>query len=180
MRRFVAAMYPAVSILLYIQQCRKVTGNTEGNPDLPNPPVPVPVVNAHIDDLADAEQALHDGKGTVGDRDAKLGVVQSDMGLYLAYTEAQANANPERGAAIIEGGGFYVVKRTSTAKADLAAKHGKTPGLVNLAAKAKKRPVSYYWQMCESPTSPNPATWTDLPETHVARTTVENLTPGTT
>jgi len=178
--RFVAAMRPLPSIPLYMKQCRSITGHMDGNLDLPNPPVPVSDVVDHIDDLDDAEQALHDGTGTVGDRDARLGVVQSDMRLYLAYAEAQANANPEKGAAIIEGGGFHVVKRTNPVKPDFAAKHGKAPGVVILVARGKKRPVSYYWQMCESPTSPNPATWIDLPETHLASTTVEKLTPGTT
>jgi hypothetical protein len=173
-------MKGSASVLLYVKQSRNVTGHTKGNVDLPNPPVAVAVVDGHIDELDDAEQAVHSGKGTVAERDTKLGVVQSDMGLYLAYAEAEANANPEKGAAIIEGGGFYVVKRKNPGKADLAARYTKTPGALKLAAKAKKRPASYYWQMCVNPTSPNPATWSDLPETHQASTTVEGLTPGMT
>lgn len=180
MRRFVGAMRGSASILLFVKQCRNVTGHVKGNSDLPNLPVPLAVADGHIDELDDAEQAVHSGTGTVADRDTKLGVVQSDMRLYLAYAEAQANANPEKGTVIIEGAGFYVVTRTIPAKQDLAARHGKIPGVLDLFVKAKKRPASYYWQMCQGPTSPTPATWSDLPETHTASTTVSGLTPGVT
>jgi hypothetical protein len=138
--------------------------------------VPLPVVVQHLQDLDDAEQAAHHGAlGAVTDRDAKLLVVQTDMGLYKACAESIANANPERGPAIIEGAGFYVVKRTKPAKPDFAARHTKAPGGVKLYAKAKKHPVSYFWQM-----STNQTTWTDLPESHVASMLVSGLTPGAT
>jgi len=173
--RFFAAMHASRSIPGYIKECRVVAGKAKGNPDLPNLPVQMPTAVQHFQDLDDAEQTAHNGPlGAATDRDAKLAVVQSDMDLYKAYAVSVANANPERGPAIIEGAGFYVVKRIVAAKPALAAKHAKVPGGVRLYAKAKKGRVSYYWQMNAN------QTWTDLPETHVASTDVSGLTPGAT
>jgi hypothetical protein len=174
--RIFAAMHPSRSVAEYVKEARVVTNKTKGNADLTNPPVPLPLVVQHIQDLDDASQAAHNGSlGMVTDRDSKLVVVQSDMEMYRAYAESIANANPERGPAIIEGAGFYVVKRTRSPKPELAVKYAKTPGGVKLVAKAKKHPVSYFWQM-----STNQTTWNDLPESHVASMPVSGLTPGAT
>jgi hypothetical protein len=45
---------------------------------------------------------------------------------------------------------------------------------VVLDAKALPQPVQYRWQM-----STDQATWTDLPESFITKSTVEGLTPAT-
>jgi hypothetical protein len=181
MRRFVVGMNGSASIPLYVKECRNVTLKWKSNADLPNPPVAVAIVDTHIDDLDDADQAAHDGApGTVAIRDTKYSIVKSDMGLYMAYSSAQANANPEKGKAIVEGAGFYVVEWAPVLRSDPWARHGTEPGTLKLGAKAKKGRVNYYWQMCQNPTSPTPGPWTDLPDSQVCTTSVANLTPGMT
>ena len=60
-------------------------------------------------------------------------------------------------------------------KADLTTKPGKASGQVTLEAKAAKGKASYDWEY-----STDGKTWTPLPTTLVAKTTVSGLTPLTT
>ncbi len=67
-----------------------------------------------------------------------------------------------------------VGKPRSRTKLPVNVKHGDAPGRVVLDAKALPQPVQYRWQM-----STDQATWTDLPECFITKSTVEGLTPAT-
>jgi len=173
--RLRATMRKARGIPKYSKQGRVVVNKMTNNNNVPNPPVPLADAEKHLDELDKAEQLAQNGPiGAAADRDSKLVVVMSDMDQLMTYTEAQANANPEKGQAIIEGAGFFCIKRIVPSKPDFAAKHGKGTGEANLVAKAKKGGKTYYWQMSTDQTS-----WTDLPPTVFASTSVSGLTPAT-
>src|SRR5262249_12616076 len=102
-----------------------------------------------------------------------LQVVQSDMALLMVYAEVQANANPEEGEAIIEGAGFYVVKRVIVPKPDLAVKYGLVTSQARICAKAKKGRNAYHCQITTTQT-----TWNHAPSPVYASTSVSGLTPA--
>jgi len=179
--KFKAAMLTVRPVTEFIKQVRCSNTKIKNNSDLPNPPVPIPIAEQHVDDLDDATQAAHKGPvGSASIRDTKMAIVLSDQRQNMAYVEAVANSNPEKGKAIVEGAGYELVTHTVVAKEQFAAKHAKTPNAVNLEAKAEKGRVSYYWQMCANATGPNPGPYTDLAETHVCKFTATGLTAGQT
>src|SRR5262245_34794278 len=125
-QRLYATMRKERSVPKFVKQSKVVVGKMKNHAKLTSPPVPYPEVEKHIGELDQAEQDAHNGgHGTAADRDAKLEVVALDMGQLLAYAEAQANAEGADGAALLEGVGLFVVKRTISVKAPLSAKHGK-------------------------------------------------------
>jgi hypothetical protein len=169
MRRFTA-------VPKFAKQSGAVVGKMKNCAGLPNPPVAYALAQTHIDELVVAELGTHGGgpPGAASERDTKLLVVQSDMNQLIAYVESEANAHPEVGVALIEGVGLYVIKAKIPPKPDLAAKYTKVPGGAKVEAKARKGRTAYHWQM-----STNQTTWSDLPETVVAYTEVDGLTPAT-
>jgi len=176
MIRLRATMRRSRSVTKFAKQSGAVLGKMKTCAGLQSPPVAYDVVQNHIDDLVEADKLTHGGgaPGAVSDRDAKLMVVNSDMNQLIAYTESAANLHPEAGAALIEGVGLYLIKASLTPKPDLAVKYAKVPGGANLEAKARKGRRAYHWQM-----STNQTTWSDLPETVVASTSVTGLTAAT-
>jgi hypothetical protein len=89
--------------------------------------------------------------------------------------QSVANASPENADAIILSAGMSVRKATTRNKQDIAAKQGVVSGTVHVVAKAAAPRASYQWQ-----TSTDQKTWTNLPTTLQAHTTLSNLQPGTT
>src|SRR5262249_40862896 len=75
---------------------------------------------------------------------------------------------------IIESSGMSMVKRVIQPKPPIAAKRGLVPGTASLYAKAVKGALIYQWQM-----SGDQKSWTDLPWSKKATTTVSGLTPAT-
>ena len=96
------------------------------------------------------------------------------MRLLKAYVQSVADANAAESESIIKSVGMDVGQNSSRTKPTIAVKQGKAPGSVVLEAKALPRPVQYRWQM-----STDQKTWTDLPETFKAKTTIYGLTPAT-
>ena len=156
--RYFAALHAHQSVPHYLKQCRGIVTKMTGNPSFPSPTIDLVQVSKDIDALDLAEQAAHQGpKGAIADRDIKLLVVRSDMRQLKEYVQGRADADLGNAVAIIEGAGYFVVSWRGPGKPDFAAKYTKTPGALLLAVEARKPPVSYYWQMCASPTSPSPA-----------------------
>jgi hypothetical protein len=67
-----------------------------------------------------------------------------------------------------------IAKKAMRNKPNLAAKHGKVPGAAGLRAKAVKGALLYQWQM-----SMDQKSWSDLPWSKRASTSVAGLTPAT-
>jgi hypothetical protein len=118
--------------------------------------------------------ALMKTKTAIADRDAKRAIVVKDLHLLKAYVQSVANADPSNAETIIKSAGLSIRKTTSHPKQAITAKPGKVSGELLLVAKSAGR-ASYDWQ-----SSTDGKTWTSQPSTLQAKTTVQNLTPGTT
>jgi len=97
------------------------------------------------------------------------------MRQLKAFTQGVADSDLLNAQALIESSGMNVARRTLRNKPELAAKLGKVTGAAGLYAKAVKGRASYQWEM-----SVDQKTWTDLPATVKASTSVSGLTPSTT
>lgn len=174
-RTFIAMLPEGVqNVPRYMTACRLIVTMMTGNPSFPTPTPPLSEVSAALDALeASEELANKGGKGMVKQRDVALRAVHTKMNVLKAYVQGTANAEPDRGEAIILSAGMKVGKPRMRTKLPVEAKHGSGPGRVVLDAKALPKPVQYRWQM-----STDQATWTDLPETFKTKTTVEGLVPS--
>jgi hypothetical protein len=76
---------------------------------------------------------------------------------------------------VITSAAMSVKKFTRAKKPPLAVKHGPTSGVALIVAAAIARAVAYYWEW-----SLDQKTWSSLPDTTGAKTTMAGLTPGTT
>jgi hypothetical protein len=172
---YYAALYAAASIPEFVKETRVINGKMTNNANFPTPPVPYATSLSHINDLDTAEQvALKGAKGSAADRNTKLVIVKGDMRLYKGYVQSVADTNVANSKSIIESAGMFAVARGGKTKPELAAKYGKLPATVDLFAKATKGAGAYMWQM-----SLDQKSWSDLPATVIASTTVTGLTPAT-
>ena len=148
-----------------------------GNKSFPSPSPTLATVTSDSTSLASAQTvALTKAKGAAAERNVKLAVVVVDLRLLAAYVQGVAIGDPVNAISIIESAGMSVKKpRTTTPKQDLALKHGAVSGIVMVKAKAQGPRSSYEWQW-----STDGKTWTSLPTTIQANTSITGLTPGTT
>jgi hypothetical protein len=159
----------------YLTGCRVIVTRMTGNPHFPAPTPPLSEVSANLDALeAKEELARTGGKGMAQERDVALRKAHGTMTMLKAFVQRVANAEPEQAEAIVHSAGMNVGKPRSRTKLPVNVKHGDAPGRVVLDAKALPQPVQYRWQM-----STDQATWTDLPESFITKSTVEGLTPAT-
>lgn len=160
----------------YLKSSRLVVTMMTNNPFFPAPVPPLAQVSAKLDALEASEDLAHKGGkgGAVQQRDVDLRKAHRGMTLLKVFVQNTANEDPEQAEVIIKSAGMDVAKPRSRNKQPVEAKYGDSPGCVVLVAKALPKPVQYRWQL-----STDQKTWTDLPETFKARTTVEGLTPAT-
>jgi len=156
---------------------KAIVGAMTGNAYFPTPSPTLASVTAHLADLETAETIAESrAKGTASARNIKLKLVDSYLQGLRAYVQMMADADLDHAVAIIQSAGMNVKKRPVRVKSDLAAKPGKASGQVTLEAKAApKGRASYDWEY-----SIDQKTWTAIPTTLVAKTTVAGLTPLTT
>ena len=113
--------------------------------------------------------------GAVEARDSAQHVVTTDLNNERAYVEVLVNADPDNASEIAAKAGMALGAPTSQSKPDLAVKPGRVPGTVHVVAKAIKGAKTTQWQY----STDGGKTWIDLPSTTQSKTTVQNLTPGT-
>jgi hypothetical protein len=166
-----------------IKQIKAIILAMTGNPFFaaPNPlpnPLPNPPLATLAADLAalESSEALTTAKtkGAASARNTKLATVRTDMSLLHAYVQQIADANESEATAIIESAGMSTRKPTSFTKSVFVAKTGAVSGLVLLVALAVAKAAAYDWQW-----STDQKTWTSLPSTLKAKTSVAGLTAGT-
>lgn len=173
-KRVFAALAASKQVPQFIKLCYVILGKMSPSATFSKPPIPYSDVENDIEALEKAEQLAHHGpKGAAQDRNVKLGKVRNDMRQLKEYVQAVADAAGADAAAVIESAGMTVSKRPERAKAPFGARKGAIPGRVRLDVKAVKGRVTYYWQM-----SKDQVTWTTLPDTQYATTTIDGLTPG--
>jgi hypothetical protein len=139
----------------------------------PSPTPPLATLNADISALDTAQTATHAGtKGLVAARNDKMAIVVVDLEQERAYVQKVVDANPAQAQTIAEAAGMALAKSPAKTKPALSAKPATVSGSVVLAAKAAKY-TSNDWQY-----STDNKTWTSLPSTMQAKTTVVGLQPG--
>ncbi len=143
------------------------------NPNFPSPNPPLDVFKGRLDALDKAQtKALARTKGATEARDALQKEVVNDMYHLCDYVQGVAEkiALPETAAAVITSAFMSVKKVPQRVMPALAAKNTGVPGQVALAAKRVARVATYYWEH-----SSDQETWTPVPETMQASTTIDGL-----
>jgi hypothetical protein len=168
-----------------LPQATSIYNAFEANQTLfPSLPVSLATLLGQIHDLQTAEQATKTGtKGTVPVRDAKRAVLVTSLESLRMYAQSLCDANPEQAATIATAASMAVAKSPQHVKPVLQAKQGLQSGTVLLIANAtlligrgvRKRAI-FNWEM----SADGGKTWTPLPSTPLASTTVTGLTPLTT
>jgi hypothetical protein len=145
----------------------------EGNTSFPDPDPSLAAFKADINALDDAEiKAETRAKGAVTARDAALKQVVNDLYHIRDYVQSVAEtiANPVAAAAVITSAFMSVKKVPQRDTKELSAKNTGIPGQVALAAKTVAPMATYYWEH-----SLDQVSWTTVPETMKASTTIEGL-----
>jgi len=141
-------------------------------------PTPVPkvaVVRTHIASLSSTEAATKTRtSGSVDARNADRAILIGDLQQLRAYVQQKVSANPTEADVIATAALMSLRKPRSHDKRDLVVKQLVSRS-VRVVTKAIKGAGAYDWQI-----SPDGKTWTSLPPTVQASTTVENLEPATT
>jgi fibronectin type III domain protein len=173
--RPIAVLKLSLRIKNVITFAQSVATAMTGNASLASPNPTLATFEADIAALVTAETAvLSRVKGAVETRNAKLVIVKNDLVVLRTYVQSVADANPSTAEAIIEGAGMTLRTVTLHDKPALSVKLGDVSGSVLLAAKAAADRAAYDWQY-----SIDQKTWTEVPQTLKAKTSISGLTAGT-
>jgi hypothetical protein len=175
MARAIAVLKLTPKIKNTLAFAKNVATALNNNAALPAPTPTLAQFQTDIDALDTAETAvLNRTKGAAETRNVKLAVVRSDLEEIKTYVQHVADTNTTTAESIIEGAGMGIRKVTLRNKAALAAEQGSVSGTVEVVAKAAARRASYEWQY-----SLDQKTWTQVPSTLQAKTSISGLTPVT-
>jgi hypothetical protein len=148
-----------------------------GNPAFPSPIPALALVTAAIAALQVAEtSALTRSKGAAAARNDKRAALVDLLEQLKAYVQAQANATPENGLAIIQSGGLAVRKTATHATRAFTANPGPVSGSVKLYTKSVGQRSAYLWEY----STDGGKTWVALPSTLQTKTAVSGLQVGST
>ncbi len=143
------------------------------NPSFPSPNPPLNVFKAKLNALDEAEtKAAARTRGAATARDAFKKEVVNDLYHLRDYVQGVAEKIPlpETAAAVITSAFMRVKKVPQRVVPPLTAKNTGVPGQVALAAKTVAPVASYYWEY-----SFDQESWTPVPETLKASTTIDGL-----
>jgi hypothetical protein len=173
--RFVVVLLLPTRVSALIKLAQAILAGLTNNAFFPTPNPPLPTLSTLIVKLDAAETAVKTrAVGTVEARDlAKENLVQA-LHDVRGYVQSIANANPEQADAMITSAALRSKKIPARLKADLAVTAGDVSGTAKLAAKAVSRRAAYEWQW----SADGGKTWTSVPPTLQARTTVAGLPVG--
>jgi hypothetical protein len=175
-RLIVVTKLPA-PVLELIKTAQAIVTALTGNANFPNPTPTLAAITAAIAALDTAETATKTrAKGTVPVRNAARTTLIADLHAIKSYVQQIADANVDNAEAIITSAGMAVRKPSTRTKAPFAAKAGDVSGTVKLAAKAAAQRASYDWEW----SSDGGKTWTQVPSTLQAKTTISGLPVATT
>jgi hypothetical protein len=114
-------------------------------------------------------------QGAVAARNVAKANLLTAMHAAKSYVQGKADANPAQAHAIIESSSLTVRKTVVRQKLAFAAKPGSVSGTAHLTAKVTSPRSAYEWDW----SADGGKTWTTLPVTMQAKTTVPNLPVGT-
>ena len=177
LHRFVVVLLLPRSVTALVKLAQAVLAGMTNNAFFPSPNPPLPALSTLTAKLDAAESAVKTrAVGTVPARNvAKEALVQA-LHDVRAYVQSVANANPEQAEAMIASAGLRSKKLPARIKAELAVADGPVSGTAKLEAKAVARRAAYEWQW----SADGGKTWTSIPPTLQARTTVVGLPVGVT
>jgi len=154
-----------------IDRTTAVVSGMEANPAFfPAPTPPLAQVKGHLADLSAAQAALKSRTGLRETRDEKQALVVADDRALHAYVQQVARANPAQAEHIAAAAAMSLKKVPTPQKKPLAVK-STVSGSAKVVAKATKGAHANEWQM----STDGGKTWSDLPTTLQASTTVHNL-----
>jgi hypothetical protein len=156
-----------------IKQGRAMVAAITGNTSFPTPAPALAAVTTALDNLDTAETAaLTRAKGTAEVRDAALAKVKTLLRQLASYVQTIADASGDQAGTVITSAAMAVRKVTPRQKQVFEAVQS-VSGSVILYGVVAAEATAYIWQM-----STDEKTWTALPTTSKAKTTVSGLTPG--
>jgi predicted phage tail protein len=174
--RFVVVLLLPTNVPALIKFAQSVVTALTNNAFYPSPNPPLATVSSLITKLDAAETAVKTrAQGTVPARNAAKAALVQALHDLKAYVESIANANPEQGEAMITSAALRAKTIPSRTKAALTVSPGDVSGTAKVEAKAVARRAAYEWQW----SSDGGKTWTAVPPTLQARTTVAGLPVGT-
>jgi hypothetical protein len=175
--RTVAVLKPPRNVPALITYATGIVRAVDGNASLPSPVPPVADLQSAIDDLQAAEtDAQTRARGAVATRNAKRSTLVALLQQLRTYVQTRADASPESAPAIIESAGIAVRKPMPPVARGFHSRPGRVSGSVELVALSAGDRASYEWQTSVDEGN----TWTRLPTTLQASTSVAGLTPLTT
>jgi hypothetical protein len=159
-----------------IAYCRNIITMMTGNAHYPSPTPTLAQLEALVDALDKAEQAMvGKGAGLASARDAQKKLVKQGFGHLRDYIQGIIESTLVDVVSVIESSGMRVKKRTTRSKLLMAITDGLLSGSVEIVVKAVPKAACYYWQF-----SLDGKAWTSAPETTKVTTTITGLTAGQT
>jgi hypothetical protein len=174
--RFVVASKFPTSVVALLKYTQAFIAALTNNPNFSDASSVIASLQSAFKALDSAEtSAKTRAIGTVAARDTAKAALLTALHGAKAYVQQKADANPEQATAIIESASLAVRKTPLRVKLGFTAKPGPVTGSVHLSARAAGRRASYEWEW----SADGGKTWTLLPSTLQAKTTVPNLPVGT-
>ena len=171
------------SPLVFLSQATAIYTGLETNKALFAAPAPqLPVLLAQIQDATKAQQNMSKLKGASAARDAAFRILVTSLESERMMVQALCDANPEQAAALIAAASMIsVADARRPTKPLLALKNGRPSGTVLVEANAgfldrTYRRKTFHWQF----TIDAGKSFSPLPSTPIARTSIANLAPLTT
>ncbi len=166
---------PRYEVPNLITYARAIVQSMTHNPWFPAPSPSLATIEAAIAVLDSAQTAtLTRARGTAEVRDEGRRDLVVLLQQLLAQIQATADKNPENSASIIEGTGVFVEKARAVKGRVFTAAAAKVSGSIDLSAPRAARGAAYEWAYSVDAGK----TWTSLPVTVKASTTVSGLKPG--
>ena len=170
---FIPIIPPRMSVDEYVAYCKHCVTCMTNHPVLTDPNPALTVVSDHIQALADRQEAVRAGGNCVTQkRDEARDVVDRDMRSLKIYVRGVSESLPSQAEQIILSSGFDIAQKSTRIKPLLHAKRGLISGSAVVETKRVTGPVQYQWQV-----SDDQSTWSDLPHTFKASTSVNGLAP---
>ena len=169
--------------LVFLSQASAIYTGLEANKALFGAPTPqLPVLLGQIQDATTAQQEVGKVKGASAARDASFRILVTSLESERMMVQALCDTNPEQAATLIAAASMVSAADTGrSTKPLLALRNGLPSGTVLVDANAGSldrtyRRKTFHWQF----TIDAGKSFSPLPPTPIARTSIANLTPLTT
>ncbi len=175
--RSIASLHLPRQVALLLAIARAIAQSMDGNKSFPSPEPTIATLNTAIADLETAETAVKSqsrSKSAVTARDQRRAALLTLLEQAKGYVQKMADADPTRGAEIIQSAAMNVRKVPVRTKRVFGGKPGPLSGSVALATGSAGHRASYDW----SYSADGGKTWQMASPTLQARTVITGLQPG--